>query len=278
MKNTTILEQKELEVMACGGWGTINSHSVSGAAALADYVGAKHGLLCHSMDAAYEALIRHFGAALADTAYGDYIVIPEVSDPMNSLVAVCVGATPLFIPNCRNCGMAKLRAVDETLAAEKNVRCVTVDLIPEKIDDFKLDKLAEICKANNVPLILNAGGSFSLKWQGRALVDLADAVIYSLEEGSEIYTGKGGFIATSDTDVYAGAFAYHNCGRGFGEGCSLNVDDIVGGDLRVTEWTSVAAEAILETKQFSEAAPRKLVKMAGQPVFESAYAKKMTGN
>ena len=56
------------------------------------------------------------------------------------------------------------------------------------------------------------------------------------------------------------------------------MDEIVGGDLRVTEWTSVAAEAILETKQFSEAAPRKLVKMAGQPVFESAYAKKMTGN
>ncbi|MBQ4573755.1 MAG: DegT/DnrJ/EryC1/StrS family aminotransferase [Clostridia bacterium] len=278
MKDTTILEQKELDVMACGGWGTISSHSVTGAAALADYVDAKHGLLCHSLDAAYEALIRHFGAALANTAYGDYIVTAEVSEPLNSLVAVCVGAAPLFVPNCCSCGMAKPKAIEEALTSGKTVRCVTVDLLPEKIDDYKLDKLAEICKVNNVPLILNAGGYFSMKWQGKALVDFADAVIYSLEEGSEIYTGKGGFIATKDTDVYAGAFAYHNCGRGFGEGCSLNVDEIVGGDLRVTEWTSVAAEAILETKQFSEAAPRKLVKMAGQPVFESAYAKKMTGN
>ena len=56
------------------------------------------------------------------------------------------------------------------------------------------------------------------------------------------------------------------------------MNDIVGGDFRVTEWIAVAAEVILETKQFSEAAPRKLVKMAGQPVFESAYAKKMTGS
>ena len=69
------------------------------------------------------------------------------------------------------------------------MRCVTVDLIPERIDGFKLDMLAVICSANNVPLILNAGGSFSKQWEGRAFVDFADAVIYSLEEGSEIYAG-----------------------------------------------------------------------------------------
>lgn len=272
MKNTTILEQKELDVMACGGWGTINAHSVSGAAALAEYVTAKHGLLCHSPDAAYEALLRHFGAA-----YGDCVVTGEISEPFHSLVAVCVGAAPLFAPVCEDCGMVESEALANILSENGHVRCVTVDLLPEKIDEYRLDRLYEICRTKRVPLILNAGGNFSMKWQAHALADYADAVVYSLEEGSEIYAGKGGLIITNDTEVYAGAFAYHNCGRGFGEGCSLNVDEIVGGDLRVTEWTSVVAEAILETKQFSEAAPRKLVKMAGQPVFEGEYAKKMTG-
>jgi len=272
MKDTTLLETTELAVMASGGWGTINARSVSAAAALATYVGAKHALLCHSYDAAYESLIRHFGAA-----HGDRIAVGELCEPADAIVPVCVGAMPAFTPNCPSCGMIAPDALNTLLDTTDNVRCVVVDLLPEHIDTYPLARVAEICRAHHTPLILNAGGYFSLKKDGRPLAAFADAVLYSLEAGSEIYAGKGGLVVTDDTDVYAGAFAYHNCGRGFGEGCSLNVDDIVGGDLRVTEWTAAAAEVILQTGDFSVPAPRTLTNMVNQPVFQSDYAKKMTG-
>ncbi len=272
MKDTTLLEKTELDVMACGGWGTINARSVSAAAALADFVGGTHALLCHSADAAYEALLRHFGAA-----HGDRVAVGAVCESANAIVPVCVGAMPVFVATCETCGMIAPDALDALLDETQGVRCVVVDLLPESIACYPLARVREICTAHAVPLILHAGGYFSLRKDGRPLASYADAVLYSLEEGSEVYAGKGGLIVTDDTDVYAGAFAYHNCGRGFGEGCSLNVDDIVGGDLRVTEWTAAAAEVILAQKAFFTPAPRKLIRMADQPVFQSDYAKKMTG-
>ena len=155
-------------------------------------------------------------------------------------------------------------ALDSMLDKTEDVRCVTADSDPD-------GKIFAVCQKHHLPLIINAGGVFT-----KDLIKKADAVIYSLEEGSEIYAGKGGLVAADCTEVYAGAFAYHNCGRGFGEGCSLNMDAIVGGDLRVTEWTAAAAEVILETGAFSTPAPRKMVRMAGQPVFKSEYVKKQT--
>ena len=273
MKDTTLLEKTELDDMSCGGWGTINAHSVNAAAALANFTGAAHGLLCHSYDAAYESLLRHFGAA-----HNDRIVVGQFCEAPDAIVPVCVGAMPVFTANCQSCGMIAPDALDATLGSTNNVRCVVVDLLPDAIDTYPLARISEICRAHHTALILNAGGYFSVKKDNQPLVSFADAVLYSLEAGSEIYTGKGGLVVTNDTNVYAGAFAYHNCGRGFGEGCSLNVDAIVGGDLRVTEWTAAAAEVILQTGDFSTPAPRKLIHMADQPVFKSDYAKKMTGN
>ncbi len=272
MKDTTLLEKAELAVLSCGGWGTINARSVSAAAALADLVGAKHALLCHSYDAAYEAVLRHFGIA-----HGDRVAVGAYCQSCDALVPVCAGAMPAFAENCASCGMISPDALDSLLTETENVRCAVVALLPEHMDAYPLSRVCEVCRKHGVGLVLNAGGYFSLKKDGKPLASFADAVLYSHEEGSEIYTGKGGLVVTDDTDVYAGAFAYHNCGRGFGDGCSLNVDDIVGGDLRVTEWTAAAAEVILQTGDFCAPAPRKLERMAEQPVFESSYTKKMTG-
>ena len=115
MKDTTLLETTELAVMASGGWGTINARSVSAAAALATYVGAKHALLCHSYDAAYESLIRHFGAA-----HGDRIAVGELCEPTDAIVPVCVGAMPAFTPNCPSCGMIAPDALNTLLAEIEN--------------------------------------------------------------------------------------------------------------------------------------------------------------
>lgn len=253
-----ILEQKELEILASGEWGTIGKRSKSAAAALAAYMGAKYGLLCHSAGAAYEALLRHFGAAGGNT-----VLCGEVSDPIDSLTAVCAGAEPVFIPCDENAVMLP-GALELLLTKRKDIRCITVDADPG-------ERLWAICQKHGVPLIFNAGGTFPKEITARA-----DAAFCSHGESSAIYTGTGGLIVTDSIDIYSGAFAYHNCGRKFGAGCSLKMDDIVGGDLRVTEWTAAAAEVILEMREFSTPAPRKLVRMVEQPVFKSEYVKKQT--
>ncbi len=273
------LERLELDVLNSGKWGTIAPHSISAASALAELTGAGYGLLCHSVDAAYEALLRHLGARLQSYPHGDVVIVGERSTPANSLVALCVGASPSFCPVCEKCGMVAPDALNKLLSeAQLPIRAVVIDYLAEAeaASDYPLARIAEICRGHQIPLIIHAGGCIGARHHGEPLTAFADAVLYSLGEGSAVDAGGGGLVATDDQALWAGAFAYHNCGRSFGAGCSLVMDNILGGDMRVTEWIAAAAEEILRQNALAVPAKRVLVSMKGQPVFESDYVVRTT--
>ena len=269
------LIETELSVLESGVWGTIGTYSVSAAKALAEYSGAKHGLLCHSYDAAYEAVLRHFGVRFNENQTSDATVVAEVSAPADSLVAVCVGSTPVFADVCETCGMIRPKALEALLdSIELPIRALVLDYLVGRKEDYKLARVQEICRERNIPLILNVGGYIGARHEGRPLTDFCDAAIFNLGKGSAIDVGMSGLVLTNDMGIFQGAFAYHNCGRGFGEGASLVMNNIVGGDLRVTEWTAAAAQIILEEGALATPTPMVQEKMKGQPVFDTPYAKK----
>ena len=265
----------EMQVLNSGVWGTIGKYSVSAAKALAEYSGAKFGLLCHSYDAAYEAVLRHFGARFGVNQISDATVVGEVSAPSDSLVAVCVNSTPVFADVCDTCGMIKPKLLADLLESiELPVRAVVLDYLVGRKEDYKLARVYEICRAKNIPLILNVGGYIGARHEGNPLTDYCDAAIFTLGKGSAIDVGMSGLVLTNDMGIFQGTFAYHNCGRGFGEGASLVMNDIVGGDLRVTEWTAAAAQIILEEGALATPTPMVQEKMKGQPVFDTTYVQK----
>ncbi len=265
----------EMQVLNSGVWGTIGKYSVSAAKALAEYSGAKFGLLCHSYDAAYEAVLRHFGARFGASQTSDATVVGEISAPSDSLVAVCVNSTPVFADVCDTCGMIKPKLLADLLeSVELPVRAVVLDYLVGRKEDYKLARVYEICRAKNIPLILNVGGYIGARHEGKPLTDYCDAAIFTLGKGSAIDVGMSGLVLTNDMGIFQGTFAYHNCGRGFGEGASLVMNDIVGGDLRVTEWTAAAAQIILEEGSLATPTPLAQEKMKGQPVFDTTYVKK----
>lgn len=265
----------ELSVLESGVWGTIGKYSVSAAKALADYSGAEHGLLCHSYDAAYEAVLRHCGARFAEDQTSDVTVVGAVSAPADSLVAVCVNSTPAFADVCDTCGMIKPKMLADLLdGITLPVRAVVLDYLVGRKEDYKLSRVYEICRERKIPLILNVGGYIGARHEGKPLTDLCDAAIFTLGEGSAINVGMSGLVLTNDMGLFQGTFAYHNCGRGFGEGASLVMNNIVGGDLRVTEWTAAAAQIMLEEGAFATPTPLAQECMKGQPVFDTPYVKK----
>ena len=265
----------EMQVLNSGVWGTIGKYSVSAAKALAEYSGAKFGLLCHSYDAAYEAVLRHFGARFGVNQTSDATVVGEISAPSDSLVAVCVNSTPVFADVCDTCGMIKPKLLADLLESiELPVRAVVLDYLVGRKEDYKLARVYEICRAKNIPLILNVGGYIGARHEGKPLTDYCDAAIFTLGKGSAIDVGMSGLVLTNDMGIFQGTFAYHNCGRGFGEGASLVMNDIVGGDLRVTEWTAAAAQIILEEGALATPTPMAQEKMKGQPVFDTTYVQK----
>ena len=267
------LEALETDILESGVWGTIGPRSVEAADKLAAFFGGKHGLLCHSADAAYESVLRAVGCA-----HGDRILTTDLCSPSHVLVAACTGASPVFCPADNEIpSLPDPDALTEYLT--DGVRAVVADFTFEcdHTDLYPLDRLCAVCRAHNVPLVLDAGGCVTAKWRGEALTTYADAVIVGFGKGSELYAGMGGLVATDSADMMAGAFAYHNCGRAPGDGCTLNFDDIVGGDFRVTEWTAGAALLLLEEKAFTSPAPRPLCRMREQPLYGTDYFGKVTG-
>jgi dTDP-4-amino-4,6-dideoxygalactose transaminase len=154
------------------------------------------------------------------------------------------------------------------------VRAVVLDYLVGRKEDYKLSRVYEICRERKIPLILNVGGYIGARHEGKPLTDLCDAAIFTLGEGSAINVGMSGLVLTNDMGLFQGTFAYHNCGRGFGEGASLVMNNIVGGDLRVTEWTAVAAQIMLEEGALATPTPLAQECMKGQPVFDTTYVKK----
>jgi dTDP-4-amino-4,6-dideoxygalactose transaminase len=157
---------------------------------------------------------------------------------------------------------------------ELPIRALVLDYLVGRKEDYKLSRVYEICREKKIPLILNVGGYIGARHEGKPLTDFCDAAIFTLGEGSAIDVGMSGLVLTNDMGIFQGAFAYHNCGRGFGEGASLVMNNIVGGDLRVTEWTAAAAQIMLEEGTLATPAPLSQERMKGQPVFDTPYVQK----
>ena len=199
----------------------------------------------------------------------------SVSAPADSLVAVCVGSTPVFTDVCETCGMMRPKNLEAFLEGiDLPIRAVVLDYLVGRKEDYKLARVQEICREKKIPLILNVGGYIGARHEGKPVTDYCDAAIFTLGKGSAIDVGMSGLVLTNDMGIFQGAFAYHNCGRGFGEGASLVMNDIVGGDLRVTEWTAAAAQIVLEEGALATPTPMVQEKMKGQPVFDTPYVKK----
>lgn len=231
------------DVLNSGSWGTIGPHSISGARALADYCGAGYCLLTHSASAAYETLLRSF-----EPVHGDFIITSSYSNPMLSLVPVCMGAAPLFCDIEPGTVLISSESLLKTLENSDiyHVKAVVADFIGGICPD--LIAVGSICKKYNLPFVLNTGDFFNILYNGKPLTKYADAVICSLDAASALNIGNGGAVLTDNADIFTGASAYHHCGNSINVGSMLNLKEIIGGDFRITEFQAcLVAETIPES-------------------------------
>ena len=247
---TEALLETEEKVLS-GQWGTIGPYMLEAGGKLAALTGAAYGLVCHSFDAAYEAALRTFCKGPGAT-----VLMPAVCVPADALVPKALGFEPVFF---RDGTLESLGKALERIRPDAVVLDADGKMSPERA--------GQICLDAGVPLILNACGTLRREDSPAAYADIA---VYSLSEGSEVDALGGGLLVTDKQDLYARAYAIHNCGRPFGADCTLTFDDFVGGDLRVSEWTAAAALTVLETGSYGKPAGPVFRNMAEQPLFRGA--------
>jgi len=227
-------KQNLLETVLNGAWGTIGPKSISSAELLAQKVNGKYGLLLHSASAALECQLRSL-----EIAYGDEVITASYGDPINSMAVAAVGATPVFadIDSCT--GALSPESVKKALSDK--TKAVVADIPGGNPCDVK--KLAEICKNSEAKLIINLGDGYNSLFNGQPLTKYAWGTIINLSDGYALSAGEGGALIHNDETAHHTCFAYHNCGRAMGEGAGLIMNDILGSNMRITEWQAAMIEA-----------------------------------
>ena len=220
-------EKRQLENVLNGAWGTIGPQYIESSKAVADYFGMRYGITLFSASAALETILRAM-----NIGFGDEVIIASYSDPLDSMVTAIAGASPVFADVCSDTLTLTCGSVGKHIT--KNTKAVIADLPAGNAFDAK--SLSEYCREKNIYLIINTDDAFCTKLDGIPIAKYADAAFVNMSQGKIADVGEAGAIITDNDELFNLFFAYHNCGRPFGEGCTLSFDEIIGGDFRIAEW------------------------------------------
>ena len=214
-----------ISVLHSGIWGTIGPYSLKAAELMARYSGAELCLLTHSAGSALEAALRSIGVYR-----GDSVIIPATATLM---VRTCPNLTGAGTVLCGREGQKTTPSdIEEAVRSNAGIKCAVLDY--DSTD--KLDEISHYLSSNGIPLVLWMGGVLRKEYKAKPLSSWVTAVICSFAEESDIYAGNAGALLTNNRKIYDGAFAAHNCGRVPGDGATLEFDDAIGGNMRITEW------------------------------------------
>jgi dTDP-4-amino-4,6-dideoxygalactose transaminase len=235
-------QQERLEMLKTalesGVWGTIGPTSLSAADAVAKRLSVKYGVLMHSAAAALETQLRAL-----EIGYGDEVIVASYADPMDSMTAATVGATPVFADI--DPSTATLCPSSVKTAVTNKTKAVIADIPGGNPCDA--EALESLCKEKGIKLIINLGDGYNSAFNSKPIGQYAWGAIVNFADGYSLSAGEGGGAVHNDAAANATCHAYHNCGRAVGEGASLVIDDdMLGGNMRITEWQSVIIETGIE--------------------------------
>lgn len=78
---------------------------------------------------------------------------------------------------------------------------------------FKVNEIAELCKANNIKLLEDCAHAHGAHWNGKKAGEWGDAGIYSFYATKTVSTGEGGILVTKNNDLAEFAKKYRNYGK-----------------------------------------------------------------
>ena len=105
----------------------------------------------------------------------------------------------------------------------------------------QVEALERIARRHQIPLIFDGAHAFGARVAGRGVAEWGDVTVFSLSPTKPLTAGEGGIIALHDPELAGRLRQARNYGKGAGYDC-----EILGLNVRMTEWQAVAARAGLK--------------------------------
>lgn len=222
---------------------------------LSEYVGSKTGAALASGTAAIHMALKAVGVKKGDKVFCSSLTFAASCNPI-----IYEGGIPVFIdsePESHNMSPVALekafKAYEERGEMPKAV--IVVNLYGQSAD---MDKIIEICKKYNVPIIEDAAESLGATYKGKHSGTFGDYGIYSFNGNKIITTSGGGMLVSNNEEGIAKvrfwstqardkARHYEHTELGYNYRMSNIVAGIGRGQLRVLEDRIAKKKEIFET-------------------------------
>ncbi|MDB6056740.1 MAG: stsC [Verrucomicrobiales bacterium] len=226
-------ESAMLKALRGGKWFRGSGNQVVGfEKAYAKRAGAKH---CVATSSGTTALLTTLGAL--NIGPGDEVILPPYTFVATYNVITMHYALPIFVD---------IDIATSQLDAEKIEAAITPNtkaIIPVHLGGncCDMDKILEVAKKHNIPVIEDACQSHLAEWRGKMVGTWGTAGCFSFQASKNLNAGEGGAIVTNDDDFANLCFGFQDQGRP--KGTKFEHHYTRGANLRMTEFQGALLQA-----------------------------------
>lgn len=188
------LGQEEAAALAdvvASGWVAQGPRAAEFERALAERVGAAHGVAVSSGTAAL-----HLAMIVLGLGPGDDVIVPSLSYIATANAPRYVGATPVFA----DVDPATQNLSPDTIAAVLTPATRAVILVHQAGVPADVDAVHVLCDPLGIAVVEDAACALGATYLGRPIGSRSDLVAFSFHPRKIITTGEGGMVMTSRAD------------------------------------------------------------------------------
>jgi dTDP-4-amino-4,6-dideoxygalactose transaminase len=108
-----------------------------------------------------------------------------------------------------------------------------------------MDALGEVARRHSLLVVEDCAHAHGAKWRGRGAGSLGDFGSFSMQSSKLLTAGEGGAVTTNDATYASRLASLVNCGRKE-PGADAFPEQMLGHNLRMTEWQAAVLRAQLE--------------------------------
>ena len=160
---------------------------------LAEYVGAKHAVVCSNGTAAL-----HCACIAAGVGPGDEVITTPMTFAASANCVLYCGAKPIFADINPETYNIDPKSIEEHITA-KTKAVVAVDFTGQAVQHREI---RAICDKYHLVFIEDAAHAIGTKYDGKQVGSLADMTCFSFHPVKTVTSGEGGAITTNNDDYY----------------------------------------------------------------------------
>ncbi len=228
-------ERNLLEVLRSGQWGIGGARVAQFEQRFAEFQDARFGICVPNGTLALQMSFSALGIG-----HGDEVITSPYTFIATASAAIQQGAAPVFVdidPDTCNLDPSRIEAA----ITPRTKAIVPVHFGGRPAD---MDGIMAVASRHGLRVLEDACQAWGAEWRGRKVGAIGDLGAFSFQSSKNVSAGEGGIVVTNDQELGELCWSLHNVGR-IRQGAWYQ-HEIIGGNLRMSEWQAAVLLAQLE--------------------------------